>query len=142
MRTAAILSAVVIAAVDVHAGPWTPGWTNTWGWWDPSDAANMVTNASGEVTSLFDLSGRGKTVTPRAGEEPMSFTRLIGTRYGLDFVNAEGDGLHSGGWSGLGSNGVVSIYAVYPQRKHLSPKVRAFVDFLSEEIKDPPYWEP
>ena len=36
----------------------------------------------------------------------------------------------------------VSIYAVYPQRKHLSPKVRAFVDFLSEEIKDPPYWEP
>lgn len=36
----------------------------------------------------------------------------------------------------------VSIYAVYPQRKHLSPKVRAFVDFLSDHIKDPPYWEP
>lgn len=36
----------------------------------------------------------------------------------------------------------VSIYAVYPQRKHLSPKVRAFVDFLSEQIQDPPYWEP
>ena len=36
----------------------------------------------------------------------------------------------------------VSIYAVYPQRKHLSPKVRAFVDFLSDRIKDPPYWEP
>jgi DNA-binding transcriptional LysR family regulator len=36
----------------------------------------------------------------------------------------------------------VSIYAVYPQRKHLSPKVRAFVDFLSERIEDPPYWEP
>lgn len=36
----------------------------------------------------------------------------------------------------------VSIYAVYPQRKHLSPKVRAFIDFLSERIEDPPYWEP
>lgn len=36
----------------------------------------------------------------------------------------------------------VSIYAVYPQRKHVSPKVRAFIDFLSEKIKDPPYWEP
>ena len=36
----------------------------------------------------------------------------------------------------------VSIYAVYPQRKHLSPKVCAFVDFLSDQIKAPPYWEP
>jgi len=36
----------------------------------------------------------------------------------------------------------VSIYAVYPQRKHLSPKVRAFVDFLSQQIQNPPYWEP
>ncbi|WP_374682551.1 LysR family transcriptional regulator [Accumulibacter sp.] len=36
----------------------------------------------------------------------------------------------------------VSIYAVYPQRKHLSPKICAFVDFLGEAIKDPPHWEP
>jgi DNA-binding transcriptional LysR family regulator len=36
----------------------------------------------------------------------------------------------------------ISIYAVYPQRKHLSTKVRAFVDFISEQIQDPPYWEP
>ncbi|MEE4184886.1 MAG: substrate binding domain-containing protein, partial [Gammaproteobacteria bacterium] len=36
----------------------------------------------------------------------------------------------------------VSIYAVYPQRKHLSPKVRAFIDDLAETIDDPPYWEP
>ena len=35
----------------------------------------------------------------------------------------------------------VSIYAVYPQRKHLSPKVRAFIDHLAEQINDPPYWE-
>ncbi|MCB1801225.1 MAG: LysR family transcriptional regulator [Gammaproteobacteria bacterium] len=36
----------------------------------------------------------------------------------------------------------VSIYAVYPQRKHLSPKVRAFIDYLSAQLNDPPYWEP
>ena len=36
----------------------------------------------------------------------------------------------------------VSIYAVYPQRKHLSPKIRAFVEFMTEQIQDPPHWEP
>jgi DNA-binding transcriptional LysR family regulator len=35
----------------------------------------------------------------------------------------------------------VSIYLVYPQRRHLSPKVRAFADFLAGYFKDPPYWE-
>ncbi|RLT93491.1 LysR family transcriptional regulator [Ketobacter sp.] len=35
----------------------------------------------------------------------------------------------------------MSIYAVYPQRRHLSPKVRAFVDFLSQRIGAVPYWD-
>jgi DNA-binding transcriptional LysR family regulator len=35
----------------------------------------------------------------------------------------------------------VSIYLVYPQRRHLSPKVRAFVDYFSERITDTPYWD-
>ena len=35
----------------------------------------------------------------------------------------------------------LSIYAVYPQRRHLSPKVRAFIDFMGERIADPPYWD-
>jgi DNA-binding transcriptional LysR family regulator len=35
----------------------------------------------------------------------------------------------------------VSIYAVYPERRHLSPKVRAFVDFMDQRIADIPYWE-
>lgn len=35
----------------------------------------------------------------------------------------------------------VSIYLVYPQRRYLSPKVRAFADFLAAKIKDPPYWD-
>ncbi len=33
------------------------------------------------------------------------------------------------------------IYAVYPNRRHLSPKVRAFIDFLGNHFGDPPYWD-
>ncbi|HEX5767635.1 MAG TPA: LysR family transcriptional regulator [Burkholderiales bacterium] len=34
----------------------------------------------------------------------------------------------------------VPIYAVYPSRKHLSAKVRAFVDFLVTRFEDAPDW--
>lgn len=34
----------------------------------------------------------------------------------------------------------VSIYAVYPGRRHLSPKVRAFVDFFAELLSRQPDW--
>lgn len=34
----------------------------------------------------------------------------------------------------------VPIYAVYPSNRHLSPKVRAFVDFLIEMYGPRPYW--
>ena len=35
----------------------------------------------------------------------------------------------------------VAIFVVYPQRQHLSPKVRAFVDFIAKKITDSPYWD-
>lgn len=35
----------------------------------------------------------------------------------------------------------ISIYAVYPERRHLLPKVQAFVDFMKERISDVPYWD-
>ncbi|MDP6343453.1 MAG: LysR family transcriptional regulator [Alphaproteobacteria bacterium] len=34
-----------------------------------------------------------------------------------------------------------AIYAVYPHRRHLMPKVRAFVDFLVERFGPEPYWD-
>ena len=34
-----------------------------------------------------------------------------------------------------------SIYIIYLQRRHLSPKVRAFIDFMAERITDMPYWD-
>lgn len=35
----------------------------------------------------------------------------------------------------------LGIHAVYPERRHLSPKVRAFVDFLAERIGPEPNWD-
>jgi DNA-binding transcriptional LysR family regulator len=34
-----------------------------------------------------------------------------------------------------------NIYAVYPYNRHLSAKVRAFIDFLRQRIGPRPYWE-
>ncbi len=34
-----------------------------------------------------------------------------------------------------------SVHAVYPAGRYLSPKVRAFVDFLAARFGDPPYWD-
>jgi len=33
------------------------------------------------------------------------------------------------------------IYAVYPSRKHLTAKVKTFIDFLSERYGSEPYWD-
>ncbi len=33
------------------------------------------------------------------------------------------------------------VYAVYPPTRHLSPKVRAFVDFLADRFGPTPYWD-
>lgn len=35
----------------------------------------------------------------------------------------------------------ISVYAVYPERRHLSPKVRAFVEYMKQVFSDPPYWD-
>ena len=35
----------------------------------------------------------------------------------------------------------LSIYAVYHQRRHVSPKVRAFVEFMANRISAAPHWD-
>ncbi len=35
----------------------------------------------------------------------------------------------------------IGIYAIYPHARHLSPKVRAFVDFLADRFGPRPYWD-
>jgi DNA-binding transcriptional LysR family regulator len=34
-----------------------------------------------------------------------------------------------------------AVWAVYPPKKIVSSKVRAFVDFYAEAIGEPPYWD-
>lgn len=34
-----------------------------------------------------------------------------------------------------------AVYAVYPHARHLSPKVRAFIDFVAERFGPEPYWD-
>lgn len=55
-----------------------------------------------------------------------------------------GDALKSGELQTIMSECYVSettVYAVYPQNRHLSPKVRAFVDFLATRFGPRPYWD-
>jgi DNA-binding transcriptional LysR family regulator len=33
------------------------------------------------------------------------------------------------------------LQAVYPRRKHLAPKVSAFIDFIKTHIGSSPYWD-
>ncbi len=35
----------------------------------------------------------------------------------------------------------VDAYAIYPQTRHLSQRVRAFVDFLVKRFEGTPYWD-
>ena len=35
----------------------------------------------------------------------------------------------------------IAAYAIYPQTRHLSQRVRAFVDFLVKRFEGIPYWD-
>jgi len=35
----------------------------------------------------------------------------------------------------------LSVYLVYPERRHLPPKVRAFADFIAKRFATTPYWD-
>ncbi len=35
----------------------------------------------------------------------------------------------------------LTAYAIYPQTRHLSQRVRAFVDFLVQRFEGSPYWD-
>ena len=34
-----------------------------------------------------------------------------------------------------------SIWAIYPSARQLAPKVRTFIDYLSERFEGKPYWD-
>lgn len=48
--------------------------------------------------------------------------------------------LFPGTWaSSIG--GASAIHAYYVHRRHLAPKIKAFVDYLADAYRSPPYWE-
>lgn len=78
---------------------------------------------NGEVLRELALAGRGLVLTP---------TFLVGEDLGSGRLR-----------SVLGAYRVpeTAVHAVYPQRRYLSPKVRAFVDFVAARFGPEPYWE-
>jgi DNA-binding transcriptional LysR family regulator len=44
-------------------------------------------------------------------------------------------------WEARTGRAEPAIWAVYPPKKIVSSKVRAFVDFFAEAIGEPPYWD-
>jgi DNA-binding transcriptional LysR family regulator len=78
---------------------------------------------NGDVLRLAALAGLGLTLLPTfiVGADLQAGTLVQVLE---DFVPQE-----------------AGIYAVYPHARHLSPKVRAFVDFLAERFGPKPYWD-
>jgi DNA-binding transcriptional LysR family regulator len=78
---------------------------------------------NGEVLREAAIAGQGLTVLP---------TFIVG------------DALSHGQLDAVLTDCVVSesaVHAVYPHSRHLSPKVRAFVDFLAVRFGPVPYWD-
>jgi len=44
-------------------------------------------------------------------------------------------------WEARTGRAEPAVWAVYPPKKIVSSKVRAFVDFYAEAIGEPPYWD-
>ncbi len=87
----------------------------------PADGRLQVNNSLALREALLAGLGIARTPTFLVGDDLRQgrLTRLLS-----DFQSVE-----------------VSVFVVYPQRRHLSPKVRAFADFLASRIQDPPYWD-
>ncbi|PTL82399.1 LysR family transcriptional regulator [Vitiosangium sp. GDMCC 1.1324] len=85
--------------------------------------SGRLTASNGELLRVAALRGLGITLAPTfiVGED-LAARRLVPLLPG--HVPAE-----------------AAIYAVYPQGRHLSAKVRSFVDFLAERFGTPPEWE-
>lgn len=89
---------------------WTPAETNTWAWWDPSVASNMVTNASGHVSALYDRSGNSRTMTPNG--TPTAGLRSIGGLNTIYCHEPDSEYLRKVTWTDFPASGNIAIFAV------------------------------
>ena len=89
----------------------------------PVAVAGNVRINNGIVLTEAALAGRGILVTPSFYVAPMLRDKRL-KRILAGYKLPE-----------------LGVYAVYPQRSHVPPKVRAFVDFLAQRFGRKPEWE-
>lgn len=90
----------------------------------PVRVRGNFTSSSGEVTKHATLAGLGISVKSTWNiNDDLAEGRLV--RILADFPV----------FSQMG------LYVIYPSNRHLSPKVRAFVDYIVERVGSVPYWE-
>ncbi|MEM1139941.1 MAG: LysR family transcriptional regulator [Pseudomonadota bacterium] len=101
----------------------------TWGYRDPSGATKTLRlstrlhASNGDVLLAAAIGGLGVLVIP-------CFVAHEAIEDGsLEVLLPDVE------WNGL------TAYAVYPAGRHLSPRVRAFIDFLTERFGEDPYWD-
>ena len=87
----------------------------------PVSGSLMMNNSLALRAALLEGVGIARTPTFVVGQD-IQGGRLISTLRDYDTLE-------------------VTIFLVYPQRRHLSPKVRAFVDFMAARISETPYWD-
>ena len=98
----------------------------------------LVTGRSGEQRVRID----GPLITNNGEAICSAAVNGLGITYMPTFI--AGDAIRSGALEVILPDYPcieLGIYAIYPSNRHLSAKVRTFIDFLLEEISDPPGWD-
>ncbi len=121
------------ALADHNCLTWGAAGASTWRFYDGPkevgrvEVAGNVQARDGDSIYVATLAGIGISLQPiwRVAED-LKAGRLVP--------------LFPGMWaSSIG--GASAIHAYYVHRRHLAPKVKAFVDYLAEAYRSPPYWE-
>ena len=76
--------------------------------------------------------------------EILMTTAIAGEGYTLQPTFIVGEALKQGKLKAMLNDfelEAMGLYAVYPHRKLLAPKIRAFIDFVDNHFGEPPYWD-
>ncbi|MBL8687955.1 MAG: LysR family transcriptional regulator [Rhodospirillaceae bacterium] len=121
------------ALVDHNCLTYGPSGASTWRFYDDKrevaqvEVAGNIQARDGDSIYVATLAGVGISLQPiwRVAED-LKAGRLVP--------------LFPGFWaSSIG--GASAIHAYYVHRRNLAPKIKAFVDYLADAYRSPPYWE-
>lgn len=106
------------------------GWTDPFAWRLRINGRTKLVKVKGPYAAN---NGEAVLMAAEAG---------LGITIGPTFIL--GDAIRAGRLETLMSDYLptgAAVYAVYPSRRHIAPKLRAFVDFLGERFGPEPYWD-